>query len=178
MKCVCRWGAAFLLAVATLRSSAAWMTPLSIEELRTTADVIVHGTVKSKACEQSPDGRIFTRVKLDFSEVWKGAINTNTFSIVHGGGTFGGITTMASIQVEFAAGEEIVAFLRLNDRGEGVVIGMVQGKFQVWRDKASGEKFVRNTFHGVAEAEAGKPEGKAAKLALRELATRAKGPKP
>ena len=151
------------------------MTPLPIEDLAQRAELILHGSVTSKTCLRSPEGRIYTRVELQVHEVWKGNLTTNTFTIVHGGGTVGNMRTAVSGQVEYKVGEEVVAFLVLNPRGEGVTLGLAQGKFHVWKDKSNGEKFAHNIFHGTTEKAAAPDEKKSERLALRELAARVKG---
>jgi hypothetical protein len=60
-------------------------------------------------------------------------------------------------QVEYVIGEEIVGFYVLNQRGEPVTIGLCQGKFDVWQDKQSGEKFACNIFHGSPPADSSPP---------------------
>lgn len=172
---------AVLLGAMALRCSAGWMFPLSIEELKERADLILHAIVRSKACERAAEGHIITRVQLEVSAVLKGTLKTNAFEIVHNGGIIGDIGETSSIQAEYGVGEETVVFLRLNERGEGVTIGIVQGKFHVWQDKTTGEKFAHNPFHGttrdeaVHDAKRTTETTKPTKLALRELTRRAKG---
>jgi hypothetical protein len=139
------------LVISTLLS-AALLIPLSIEELSQSADVIVHGTVLSKTCLRDPDGRIYTRVELQLHEVWKGSVSSNTFTLVHSGGILGEERVVSSAQVEYDVGEEVAAFLRLNQRGEGVTLGLVQGKFHVSTDRTTGEKLAHNVFHGSPDA--------------------------
>jgi hypothetical protein len=149
----------FLTAFAILRppeSCAALIEPLPIGQLTTNAEVIVHGTVLSKSVERDPEGRIFTRVKLRITEVWKGTVNVEEFSIVHGGGRIGNTESRASIQVNYYIGEEIVAMLRFNQRHEGVTLGLVQGKFLVETDPTDGVKTVSNIFHGRSPTDAHK----------------------
>ena len=125
---------------------------LSLEQLVTAADVVVHGVVASTTCERDAAGRILTRVTLRATDVWKGA--TSNIPIVHAGGVLGEEAVFAHGQERYAAGEEIVAFLKLNERGEGVTIGMSQGKFNVYREAA--RKLVRSSFHGAS----GKADGR------------------
>ncbi|MSU58780.1 MAG: hypothetical protein EXS35_11525 [Pedosphaera sp.] len=175
MKIVRLFACALILFLSLTKLSATLMTPLPVEELTQRANLILHATVTSKVCERTAEGRIITRVELDVSEVLKGNLTTNHFTVVHGGGTVGNIRTEVSGQVEYTVGEEVVAFLVLNPRGEGVTLGLAQGKFHVWKDKQSGEKFAHNIFHGATEQETAQDEKKAAKLALKELAHAAKG---
>src|SRR5947207_3049369 len=51
-------------------------------------------------------------------------------------------------QVEYGIGEEVVAFLVLNHRGEGVTLGLAQGKFHIGKEAETGERLVHNLFHG------------------------------
>ena len=146
-------------------------TPLSIEQLAQQSALIVQGTVLSKSCQRDSAGRIFTKVELGIAEVWKGSLATNRFTVVHGGGILGDRKATVSGQVEYGIGEEVVAFLVFNPRGEAVTLGLAQGKFHVWKDGKTGEKFARNIFHGGGgEFDA---RGAAARLTVAELKRRA-----
>lgn len=156
------------------------MRPLPIDELTSSSDLILHGTVATKECVRDPGGRIVTRIGLRIEEVWKGNVQTNLVTIVHGGGTVGDVRMEVSGQVEYELGEEVVAFLVINQRGEGVTLGLAQGKFHVWKDLATGEKFAHNLFHGQPEAgapaqEFGHPGQRERRLGLQELAAQVKG---
>jgi hypothetical protein len=152
------------------------MVPLSITNLTTRADLILRGTVASKTCLKDSEGRIYTKIELKVSEAWKGTLTTNLFQIVHGGGTVGDERTVVDGEAIYEVGEEIVCFLRLNQRGEGVSIGLAQGKFQVWNDDSTGEQFAHNLFHGQPKSDKsapqtkfGVPPGKPTRLRLAEL---------
>lgn len=178
MQPIRRLALALAFGLPALTLTAALMSPLPVEELTQRAELILHGTVTSKTCQRSPEGRIYTRVELLVGEVWKGSLTTNTFALVHSGGTVGNLRAKVSGQVSYEVGEEVVAFLVVNSRGEGVTLGLAQGKFHVWKDKATGEKFAHNLFHGATErsASANDKEGKnSERLALKDLGTRAKG---
>lgn len=170
------------ICLVSLSVHATIMVPLPVEDLSQRAELILHGTVQSKACLKDADGNIITRISFKVSEVWKGNLTTNTFTIIHGGGTVDGLTTVVAGQAEYQIGEEVVVFLRLNERGEGVSIGLAQGKFRVWKNDATGEKFTHNLFHGkpkeaedsshaALRAAAGKPD----LLGLQNLRSRATG---
>jgi len=120
------------------------MRPLGIDELTRKADLIIHGTVLDKTSLRDEAGRIYTRVNVRVSEVWKGAQPTNavpnSLAIVQSGGTMGDVREEVSGEVQYNVGEEFVAFLVFNQRGEPVTIGLAQGKFHVWRDRQTGEK--------------------------------------
>lgn len=124
--------------------------PLSVAQLSGQAELILQGTVLSKTCQRDPAGRIFTRVELQVAEVWKGTLATNRFALVHGGGVLGEERVSVSGQVAYGVGEEVVAFLVLNSRGEGVTLGLAQGKFSLRHE--AGVKLASNPFHGVNAA--------------------------
>lgn len=167
--------ALLLLGGVLLRSFAGWMIPLTLEEMRERADLILQAKVTGKNCERHADGHIITRIKVDVSEVLKGSLKTNKFEIVYNGGTIGNETETSSIQAHYDVGEETVVFLRINDNGEAVTVGVVQGKFLIWEDKATGEKFAHNPFHGTTKEATTRDTNHTARLALRELINRAKG---
>jgi hypothetical protein len=155
------------------------VVPISIEALAREADLVVHGTVLSKTCQQDPVGRIYTRVELAVSDVWKGAISGTPLIIVHGGGVLGERQTMVSGQVNYDVGEEVVVFLVRNQRSEGVTLSLMQGKFHVWAEREGGVRFAANPFHGLPEAGARSvgqsengPMAKAAALKLADLKQR------
>ena len=163
------------LALITLKAGAVQMIPLSIEDMTKQSDVILHGTVTSKVCDRDPSGRIYTRLELDVVEVLKGNVKSNKFTVVYGGGKVGNVRSEVSGQADFDVGEEVVTFLVLNQRSEGVTLGLAQGKFKVWKDKETGEKFAHNIFHGAKEKESEREEKKATRLALKDLTQRVKG---
>jgi hypothetical protein len=151
--------------------------PLSIERMAARAALVLHGNVASKTVQRDPEGRIYTRIELEVAEAWKGAAQTNRFVLVQGGGVLGEEVAMASGQEEFSIGEEVVLFLVLNQRNEGVVIGLTQGKFKVAKD-ASGGKTVHNMFHGRAPGKTGDANGNGKGLSLGELKQRVQGGRP
>jgi hypothetical protein len=119
--------------------------PLSIPELTARAEWIVHGRVLSKTCQRDAAGRIYTAVELRIEEVWKGAdlAAGQLLRVVHSGGTLGEERVAVSGQVAYEVNEEVVAFLRRNPRGEGVTIGLAQGKFRLEPDAATGTTLAR-----------------------------------
>jgi hypothetical protein len=125
------------------------MVPLSIPQLTDKAQLVLHGNVTSRSVQRDPQGRIYTRVELAVSGVWKGEQTLKSFVVVQSGGVLGEESVTVDGQEDFTIGEEVVLFLVLNQRGEGLVIGLAQGKFKVARD-SNGEKTVHNRFHGLA----------------------------
>jgi hypothetical protein len=149
------------------------MRPLAVDELARKADLIVQGTVLDKTCLRDDAGRIYTKVNIRVAEVWKGALPTNAspqvLTVVQGGGTAGDVREEVSGDVQYDAGEEFVAFLVFNSRGEPVTIGLAQGKFHVWRDPQTGEKFANNLFHGIPEPADGNNRNPSTPLPVSEL---------
>jgi len=154
-------------------TNAVLMRPLAVGELAHKADLIVQGTVLDKTCLRDAAGRIYTKVNIRVGEVWKGAPPTNALpdvlTIVQGGGTVGDVREEVSGDVQYEPGEEFVAFLVFNPRGEPVTIGLAQGKFHVWRDKQTGEKFTNNLFHGKPEPAARNTRDTSGLLSMSEL---------
>lgn len=134
-----------------LSTSAIVLEPLSVDTLSAQADVVLHGVVLSNTCQRDPSGRIYTKVELRVTDIWKGAISGSPFVIVHGGGVLGDRQASVPAQVQYDIGEEVVAFLVRNERGEGVTVGLMQGKFRVWQEAVGGTRYVVNPFHGVPE---------------------------
>jgi hypothetical protein len=122
--------------------------PLTIEQMAEEAQVILHGKVLNKSTQRNEAGRIYTRIELQVTEVWKGRIEGERFTIVQAGGTLGDRRVAVSGQAEFTVGEEIIAFTVLNRHGHGVILGLAQGKFEVSHDPVSNQKQARNLFHG------------------------------
>jgi len=141
-----------LWCVGSLLLRAVQMEPLPIEQLAKESSLVVRGKVLSKSCQRDPAGRIYTKVDMEVTEAWKGWLSTNRFTLVHGGGILGDRKATVAGQAEYGVGEEVVAFLVLNPRGEGVTLGLAQGKFHVWSDPRTGERLVHNVFHGEADS--------------------------
>jgi hypothetical protein len=124
------------------------LVPLSIAELTAKSDLVLQGTVTSITVKRDQQGRIQTEIELDVAEVWKGSWNKpDPFKVVQGGGTLGDRRQFVSGQPAYRPGEAVVLFLALNSRGQGVTIGMAQGKFEL-QPTPQGEWRAHNLFHG------------------------------
>lgn len=132
----------------SLKTSAGPLLPLSVQDLTQAADVVLHGKVISKKVSRDVDGRIFTTVKMQVHDLWKGKVDNEVFEIVHGGGILGNRKVSAPYQVHYSINEEAVVFCRINPSGKGVTIGLLQGKFAVQQAKKTSNRYVRNLFHG------------------------------
>ncbi len=123
------------------------LIPLSVLELTNSSNVILHGKVISKKMARDEDGRVYTTVRMQVEDLWKGKITGEFFEIEHGGGILGNRKVSSPYQVRYNIHDEVVVFCRLNSRGKGVTIGLIQGKFEVMGTESSGH-YVRNRFHG------------------------------
>ena len=142
------------------------------------ADLILHGTVTTKNVQRDAADRIYTKIQLQVADIWKGVPKANPFVIVQAGGVLGEEIAAVDGQEEFSIGEEVIVFLVVNQRDEGVVIGLVQGKFKVVKG-TDGEKIVHNIFHGIASDAAQSAEkGKAQRLTIGQLKQRVQGGQP
>ncbi len=169
-----------LLAISLPATQFTHVTP---EELAAKAQLVLRGTVLSKSCQQDAAGRIYTKLELKVAEVWKGNLATNRFTVVHGGGILGDKKAVVSGQADYQIGEEVVVFLLINQRGEGVSLGLAQGKFQITQDAQTGEKLAHNLFHGhpKANSTAGarpQPSPMEGRLRLADLKQRVQAAKP
>jgi hypothetical protein len=146
--------------------------PLSVEELNRHADLVVRGTVKEKTCRRDEQGRIYTEVVLQVAETWRGKPAAERLTIVHGGGVLGNRAETAIGQVEYTPGEEVVAFLIHNPRGEAVTVGMAQGKFHLERNSKDSTVWASNPFHAGETADKSRAKSLGARLAVDDLKRR------
>lgn len=156
--------------------------PMDMDQLTRKAEIVLHAKVLGSQCQQDAEGRVYTRIELQVHEVWKGSVKSSPFVVVHGGGSLQGRHTVISGQVEYSAGDEVVAFLVLNQRQEGVTLGLAQGKFSVWTDSATGKQMVGNQFHGSLPPQAQKMGATAtpssSPVSLADLRKRVQGARP
>jgi hypothetical protein len=130
--------------------------PLAIDALAQQAEAVVEGKVLSKTAMRDESGRIYTQVEIEVTDLWKGSISGSPLAVVHGGGILGEHRSSVSGQVEYELGENVVAFIVRNHRGEAVTLGLAQGKFHVWTDGTTGVRYAVNSFHGVTQTAAGR----------------------
>lgn len=121
--------------------------PLSVEELNRHADLVVRATVTGRECLRDEQGRIYTEVTLRVAETWRGQTAGPTLKVVHSGGILGKRAETTIGQVQYQPGEEIVAFLVHNPRGEAVTVGLEQGKFHLQRSSANTPLLASNPFY-------------------------------
>ena len=139
--------------------SAGPLIPISIDRLTTESDLVVHADVVGKSVQRDEQGRIYTKIQLDVREYWKGPERTGPLTLVHSGGILGNQWSTADGEVSYKLGEEVVVFMILNSRGEGVTKGMVQGKFLIQPDATNSIKYARSRFHGGEPPTPNGPKG-------------------
>ncbi|HIG29956.1 MAG TPA: hypothetical protein EYQ50_20035 [Verrucomicrobiales bacterium] len=130
--------------------------PMGIEQLSDHADVIVHGTVIKKTTQKDEKNQIYTLIEIKIIDVWKGTVEGHNFKLVQAGGTLGNRRVMVTGQSNYQLGSEVVSFLVINQRGEGVTLGLLQGKFDIWTDAVSRTRLAANPFHGNTASKNGR----------------------
>ena len=102
----------------------------SIGDLTQKADCVIHGTVEGLTSRRDGNGKQLTEVDLLIRETWKGT-QQNRMIIATAGGTLGDRKVLIPGQAEFRIGEEVVLFVVTNVLGQGIVVELSQGKFEV-----------------------------------------------
>ncbi len=146
------WGGILGVLLCSQFVSAIQVIPLSIEDLSHRSDLIVRASVIAKECRLDEKSRIITEVELRVSESWKGPISSGPLKIIYGGGILGDRRVRVSGQVDFQIGEEIIGFLVRGPQGQLTVIGVHQGKFQVFKSPSDGTELARSPYHGGDDA--------------------------
>jgi len=156
--------------------NAAGVRPVPIELLAAQADWIVHARVLSLESRRSTSFGITTAIELEVMESWKGGV-TNRLVVSVAGGVLGNRRMTVTGQPEFRMGEEAILFLMRNDRQEGVLLELSQGKFEIRRDSQN-RAFVSNSIYGAPDrssststtpASATGPSGNTAGVALAKV---------
>lgn len=129
-------------------AQAVWFVPLTVEALAAGADRVIHGRVVMVEVGRNREGRVWTRATLEVEGVWKGEGGLGREVVESGGGVLGEVEVRSSAQVEYGVGEELVLYLVRNPEGVWVPLGMVQGRFKVWRAEGSERAWVGNGFWG------------------------------
>lgn len=96
--------------------------------------------------------KIITDVSLRVSRSLKGERERMVLS--HLGGTIGNVRTTVPGCPAFTVGEEALLFVWRDARGRAQVNGLAQGKFEIRRDAATGERVVQRAAPGLAVRDA------------------------
>lgn len=95
--------------------------------------------------------KILTEVTLRVSRTLKG--ERERIVLTQLGGTLGDVRTTVPGCPSFAVGEEALLFVWRDARGRAQVNGLAQGKFDIRRDPATGERVVQRSAPGMAVRE-------------------------
>jgi hypothetical protein len=115
------------------------MVELSVDQMVSSADFIVRGTVQEIWTERSASGHVWTRIHLDVSQVYKGAPDLDSIIVDQLGGEWAGQNLGVHGAARYDVGEEVVVFLEDLKSGHVVTVGMQQGKFTLKMDPVSRE---------------------------------------
>ena len=130
-----------LVFAAAISVASAQQKQKTVDELTKQADVVAVGRVTALKSEwDEGKTRIITRVTLTVDEYLKeGTERSKTVNIVTLGGEIGDVGEMYTHVPTFRQSENVVVFLRKDDRGDYRVAGGTQGKYSIERDSESGK---------------------------------------
>lgn len=135
---VCLW---LMFSVSCL--SALTVVPMSDEQLAKTAEVIVVGRVLSASYEiDSKENNPYTRIHVRASEYLKGKSPVRDIMLKTLGGVKGKMTLLIPGAADFNRNEEVMLFLERRNDGSLFPVGMVLGKYNIYRDASTGRKVV------------------------------------
>lgn len=132
------------LALACVEARATTAIQISMEEQIASARAICRGRV-SKIESRFVEGRIFTYITLEVSEVLKGQITQGRLVVKQAGGEVGDRGEWITGSPRFDVGRESVVFLASNGNGAYVVDGLFMGNFFVNREPDGTEMLARDT---------------------------------
>lgn len=129
------------------------MVLLDTKTLTLGSSDIVIGEVEAVASRwNTARTRIVTDVTLRVSRSLKG--ERERIVMTHPGGTVGHVRTTVPGCPIFTVGEEALLFVWRDTRGRAQVNGLGQGKFDIRRDPATGERVVQRSAPGLAVRDA------------------------
>jgi len=133
-----------LVLTAAFSTAVAQQRPMTVDELAKQADVVAVGRVTAMKSEwDEGKTRIITRVSLAVDEYLKeGTERSKTVTIVTPGGEIGEVGEMYTHVPTFRQSENVVVFLRKDNRGDYRVSGGTQGKYSIERDPENGKLVV------------------------------------
>ena len=114
-------------------AGATTLYPHTVEQRTDISDYIIRGEVVEVWTEMDENGTVWTRARVDVSNVLKGPDAPAEMIIDSLGGTYGAHTTSVEARAVFSVHEELVAFLSLQKNGRYVPIGKFMGKYTVRR---------------------------------------------
>jgi hypothetical protein len=143
----------FVIAVAVLVAASARATEvihLDTRALTLGSSDIVVGAVESITPRWNEQHtKIVTDVAVRVTQSLKGA-SAETLTLTQLGGTVGNMRYTVPGCPAWRTGEEALLFVWRDSHGRPQVNGLAQGKFDITRDAASGERMVQRSLEGLA----------------------------
>ena len=125
-------GLALCWAIAADLASATTLVPAEFGQMAREAEVIVHGTVVSVQGQLGPRRQIESLVTLQVVDTWKGTPAAQTTFRVPGG-RVGQLRRVMVGAPQFAAGDEVILFLKGRAPALAMPYGLSQGVYRVAR---------------------------------------------
>jgi hypothetical protein len=127
----------------TVNYSLAQEHELTARDLVSESEIVVVGQVSSIRSEWSEDrSYIFTQVTIAVEEYLKGDRSDQSITLRQLGGEIDDIGEIYSHTARFQAEEEVLVFLRRDQRGTLQIAGGEQGKFKITRNIQTGQRMV------------------------------------
>ena len=122
---------------------------VSDEQLARKAEMIVIGTVLSGYCEKDTgSGDVYTYITVRVTDQLKGKMRSHDLVLKILGGRAGDAVLYIPGAADFYRNEEVLLFLERRPDGSLMPIGMMLGKYSVYRDYETGRKIVFRHIDG------------------------------
>jgi len=122
---------ALLVAVYAAAAGATTFIPMPLEELASSSQAIVIGTVQQLTGVRSHDGAIHTLVQLELDDVMKGAVAEPVITLNEDGGVVGDQREVVFGTPRFEIGERVLLFLTVRPDGTLRTNHLSLGKFRI-----------------------------------------------
>lgn len=142
--------AALLLILLAAPAGATILVKLPLEKVGSGAAVVLQGTVRSVESIRR-NGRIYTDAVVSVATCMRGTCG-QAVTVRQLGGEIDGAGTAVEGAARFAAGDEVMLFLRPRLDGAFAPVGMAQGAFQVERGADGAVRAYRRDLGGVSFA--------------------------
>jgi hypothetical protein len=141
--------------------------------VRESSDIVIGQVEDASAHWNENHSAIVTEVTLSISQTLKGAA-AERLTLRQMGGEVDGLRYTIEGSPSFAIGEEALLFVWRDAAGRPQVDGLAQGKFEIAKDPATGERLVQRSLPGLAIRDAktlsmAPAGGKASRIPLNSL---------